>query len=81
MWAFHAWFHVELGTETEARSIVMNLDGDDPTSVVEFKNEKLKMKNEASDDAAWYDLNGRRYVKRPSKKGIYIHGGEKIVVN
>ena len=40
VWAFHAWFHVELGTETEARSIVMNLDGDDPTSVVEFKNEK-----------------------------------------
>lgn len=38
----------------------------------EIKNDK------ADDDHAWYDLTGRR-VSQPAK-GIYIHGGNKVLV-
>ena len=77
--SFRAYFHVALDGNQPARNIVMNLGEDDPTAV-EIKNEKLKMKNEASDDAAWYDLNGRKYTERPTKPGLYIHGGKKVVI-
>ena len=77
--SFRAYFHVALDGNQPARNIVVNLGEDDPTAV-EIKNEKLKMKNEASDDAAWYDLNGRKYTERPTKPGLYIHGGKKVVI-
>lgn len=54
----------------------MPFDGD-PTSI-EMENEKLKMKNEASDDAV-YDMNGRRLFKKPAK-GCYIRDGKKYFV-
>ena len=28
----------------------------------------------------WYDLNGRKLTGRPTKKGIYIHNGKKVVI-
>ena len=28
----------------------------------------------------WYDLNGRKFIKKPTKKGIYIQNGKKVVV-
>ena len=75
--AFRAYFHVDLDGQTQVRNIVLNLDEDNPTAV-EMKNEKLKMKNEASDDAVWYDLSGRRLTEKPTKSGIYIRGGKKV---
>ena len=35
-----------------------------------------------SDDttAPWYDLQGRKYTSQPARRGIYIHGGRKVVV-
>ena len=34
--------------------------------------------NGASEANGWYDLNGRK-VQKPTKKGIYIHGGKKVI--
>ena len=28
----------------------------------------------------WYDLQGRKYSEKPTAKGLYIHGGKKVVV-
>lgn len=47
-------------------------DGDDATGI---SNATMNSK----DNGAWYDLNGRR-IAQPVQKGIYIHGGKKIVV-
>lgn len=47
-------------------------DGDDATGI---SNATMNSKN----NDAWYDLNGRR-IAQPVQKGIYIHGGKKIVV-
>ena len=30
-------------------------------------------------DGDWYDLNGRK-VTAPTRKGIYIHNGKKVVI-
>ena len=28
----------------------------------------------------WYDLNGRRLQQKPTKKGVYLHNGHKVIV-
>ena len=33
-----------------------------------------------TDEASWYDLNGRKLEGKPLRKGVYIHQGRKIVV-
>ena len=35
---------------------------------------------EATEDETWYDLQGRR-IQKPTKAGIYIKNGKKVVVN
>jgi len=30
---------------------------------------------------AWYDLNGRKLQSIPTKKGVYIMNGKKVVVH
>jgi hypothetical protein len=42
--------------------------------------EDVRLNNE-NGDGAWYDLSGRKLDGRPTKKGLYIHGGRKVVVN
>ena len=41
----------------------------------------LRLQQSPVDEAAWYDLSGRRLSGRPTKKGVYIHHGKKIVIN
>jgi len=33
-----------------------------------------------TEDANWYDLNGRRLDKKPAQKGLFIKNGKKVVV-
>ena len=40
--------------------------------------DNLELTIENSDDA-WYDLNGRKLSKKPSRRGIYINNGKKVV--
>ena len=34
---------------------------------------------EASEDAPWFSLSGQR-ISKPTKKGVYIHGHQKVVI-
>ncbi|GEM_PF-2451464 len=78
--AFRAYFHVNLGPEQMVHNIVMNLDIDDPTAVEEIKSSMFNVQC-SMDNGPWYDLSGRKYDSKPTKPGIYVHNGEKIVVN
>ena len=69
--ACRAYFEMSGGQE--ARTIVLNF-GDETSSM---HNARCTMHNEAG---AWYDLQGRRLVGKPTKAGLYIHGGNKVVV-
>jgi len=67
---------------------VLNFGDEETTSL----NEKLRMKNEEgltrrpegecqfATATEWYTLDGRKLYKKPTKAGLYIHGGNKVVI-
>jgi len=44
---------------------------------IDLVNEELRINNE---ELGWFTLEGRRFAGKPTQKGIYIHGGKKIVI-
>ena len=84
-----AYFTLDLsGAPAGVREFIINTDEDAPTGIVESEElrvsfaigngaERSERKCEESDDA-WYDLSGRKYNKRPTKPGLYIHKGKKV---
>ncbi len=84
-----AYFTLDLsGAPAGVREFIINTDEDAPTGIVESEEirvsfaigngaERSERKCEESDDA-WYDLSGRKYGKRPTKPGLYIHKGKKV---
>jgi hypothetical protein len=58
----------------------MTLHFDDPTAVGEIQGSMVNGQWSMDDDAPWYDLNGRKYTERPTKPGLYIHNGKKVVI-
>ena len=74
---FRAYFQLPDGI-SGARQFVMNFGEGDPTVV--FESEELRVKSEESDDEPWYDLSGRKYDSKPTKPGVYVHNGEKQVI-
>ena len=49
-------------------------DGSDPSSLKSISAEN------GSVDAAWYDLTGRRLSAKPTRKGVFISRGKKMIV-
>ena len=41
----------------------------------QLKNEKIEELN-----SEWYDLQGRKLGSKPTRKGLYINNGKKIVI-
>ena len=64
-----AWLSVNTGVPSARITLVF----DDATGVGSIENGKLTIDN-------WYDLNGRKLQGMPTKKGIYILNGKKVVV-
>ncbi|UKK59900.1 hypothetical protein L6470_02510 [Prevotella communis] len=64
-----AWLSV---SNSNARAINLVFDSE-ATGVGSIENGKLTIDN-------WYDLNGRKLNGMPTKKGIYIMNGKKVVV-
>ena len=54
-----------------------SLGGEDDTTAIYSAslNDNGGMINEK-----WYDLQGRRYDTQPTRKGIYIHNGKKLII-
>lgn len=49
-------------------------DGSDPSSLKSISAEN------GSVDAAWYDLTGHRLSAKPTRKGVFVSRGQKIIV-
>ncbi len=58
------------------RAYVLNY-GNETTGIRSIENGKLKIENEAD---AWYGLDGRKLDVKPTRKGLYIHNGNKVVI-
>ena len=65
-----AWLSINTG-EPSAR--IINLVFDETTKIANTNITNLTNGN-------WYDLNGRKLDKMPTKKGVYIMNGKKVVV-
>ena len=66
-------FDHETNGSAPARQLTIVFDNGDATGV----NEVIEV-NEVSDDS-WYDLNGRKLNAKPTRKGVYIKNGKKVV--
>ena len=64
-----AWLSINTGVPSARITLVF----DDATGVGSIENGKLTIDN-------WYDLNGRKLDKMPTKKGVYLFNGKKVVV-
>ena len=79
--AFNGYFLIDLGSgmgkpgTDRVEKIVMNIaGGGDVLRVITITvPQNLK-------DGAWYDLQGKRYVSKPTQRGIYIMNGKKIII-
>ena len=71
---FRAYFQL-LNDVNQARSIRLDL-GDDVTGVEMVQGFKFKV--QGSD--AWYTLDGLKFSGKPSKRGLYIKNGKKVVI-
>lgn len=61
------------GAAAPAPARSLGIDSDGTTDIRE-----LRMENEGRDE--WYDLQGRR-IEQPTKAGLYIKNGKKVIVN
>jgi len=68
-----AWLSVNTGEPSARITLVF----DDETTGL---SEKGIVNSEKFATATWYDLNGRKLDKMPTKKGVYIMNGRKVVV-
>ena len=50
--------------------------GDGTTGI----SEELIVNSEENDSDVWYDMSGRRLDGKPSRKGLYIKNGRKVVI-
>ena len=83
--AFRAYFTlngIEAGPASSsapaaARAFVLNFgDGDGATGILSLSADS----KDSEDNAAWYDMQGRRLSGKPTASGIYINNGNKIVI-
>jgi hypothetical protein len=74
---FRAYF--QLPSEQAARQFVLNFGEGDPTVVGEIQLSPVNS-HLSTDNESWYDLNGRKYDSKPTKPGVYVHKGEKQVI-
>ena len=71
--AFRAYFHLEAN---QARSFVLNFDDETTTGIITMEDGKLKME----DATGWYTIDGRKLNGKPTKSGMYINNGLKVVI-
>ena len=74
--AFRAYFDLSPAA-AGVRDFVLNFDEDDATGIISTTN-LTNYTNSAG--AGWYDLSGRKLQGKPTKKGLYINNGKKVVI-
>ena len=72
--AFRAYFQLSDGVD--AREFVLNFGEDENTTAI---NEHESHKSHEL-SGAWYTLDGRKLDGKPTKKGLYIVNGRKVVI-
>jgi hypothetical protein len=72
--ANQCWLQFNHELMSGARSINLVFE-DETTAVEKLKNSRIEELN-----GNWYDLSGRKLQSVPTKKGVYLFNGKKVVV-
>ncbi len=72
---FRAYFELKNDVEADVKSFFLNFGVDDISDRIEV----LNLQN-APSQSEWYTLDGRRLAGKPSKHGVYINSGRKVVI-
>ena len=76
--SFRAHFEIPTSTGAPAmNSFVMNFGDDEQTGIVSVHSSQFIVHSGAD---AWFTLDGRKLDGKPTKKGLYIVNGKKVVV-
>ena len=82
---FRGYFQLMAGDESASDplapslDIVSNIDdNNETTGIVDIEHGILNIEHSAA--AGWYTLDGRKLDGKPTKKGLYIHNGNKLVI-
>lgn len=84
----HFGFHKYTGTNMPANKAFLRISGDGnalaPSIDLYIDNNATNIQTtdftDYTDSDAWYTLSGTRLSGKPTQKGLYIHGGKKVVV-
>ena len=55
------------------QQFVLDFGGDVTTGIISIDNEKLN-------ESGWYTVDGKKLEQQPTRKGLYIHNGVKVVI-
>ena len=78
--AFRAYFQLNGITVGDiSNGVRMNFGEENEVNEVKEVLVQDKRQSRANDDS-WYTLDGRKLVGKPTKKGMYIHNGNKVVI-
>ena len=78
-----ACFRLNDSPAAGVRRIVMNLDEEETTEIVELKDgrvEDSKLSTLNSQLSGWYTLSGVKLQGQPTEKGVYICNGKKVMI-
>ena len=84
--AFRGYFQLKQGltageSTSPVRAFVLNFgDGDDNATGIVSAEENSSLFTLHYSLSEWYTLDGRKLSGKPTQRGIYIHGGKKVVV-
>ena len=70
-------FNITVGGSTASATLVSTDYTDPTTGVEELKNGRIEKLKSAG---AWYTVNGMKISGKPTKRGLYIVNGQKVVI-
>jgi len=71
--AFRAYFELNLTSSQQVKAINLNF-GDEENGIFLMEDGRSKMED------AYFSLDGRRLLDKPTQRGMYIHNGRKVLI-
>jgi hypothetical protein len=83
--AFRGYFQLKQGlkagdTSAGVRAFVLNFGDDSNATGIVSAGANSSLFTLHSSLSEWYSLDGRKLSGKPTQRGIYVHGGKKVVV-
>ncbi len=70
--ACRAYF--QFSEAANGRLLVLNFGDGETTGIISIENGKL------NNESGWYTVDGKKLDQQPTRKGLYIHNGVKVVI-